>query len=77
MMTSSWFFTRIVILQMLTYYLWTEVEYKAPEWKEYTIPIAKGSAFFLTILCILHVYWFILMMLMLKGFLKSGKREDN
>jgi len=75
-MVTSWFWTRVVVLPTITYYLWTWAEFKSPEFAMYTLPCLRMSAILLGFLCCLHVYWLILMLNMLRAMIVTGERED-
>merc|ERR1711924_489811 len=53
-----WAYTRIYLLPLYLYQIWTEILYSYPAEYEEFIWVNYGAAVMLTAMQILHIYWF-------------------
>ena len=69
-----WFYTRCLILPYLIYGIWAYSPPNPDIELKFLIPV---FCYLLSIMYMLHCYWFTLFLGMLKKFMKSGKAEDD
>jgi hypothetical protein len=67
---AAWLWTRIILLPMYIYRIFLE------EWDERCRMFCRTNGFFLTVLQVLHVYWFHMFYSMAITKIKTGKSED-
>lgn len=73
-----WLYTRILVLPAS---IWGVVYYTLPylqtlEHSNYFVPYLQSMAFFLSCMCFLHYYWFVLISQMLSAYIFKGELKD-
>lgn len=73
-MVTAWFYTRLMILP---YYIWMSIfEFKFPEALAHYQPFIYIEIFFVSIMQVLHVFWFAMFIRMGYRMLMKGERKD-
>lgn len=69
-----WFYTRNLILPCYIYIIATEPMTEIKEEFPFVIPF---FCYMLSIMALLHYYWFAMFIILLKKYVKSGSTEDS
>jgi len=71
---AIWFYTRCMVLPYLIWGFWQYSPQNPDIELKYLIPV---FCYLLSIMFMLHCYWFVLFLGILKKFIKTGKAEDG
>ena len=69
-----WFVTRILALPQMIYFIFTDCNY-TPSLQQFQ-PFIYLNGIFLSVMCVLHYYWFAMFFKILGRYISTGKGDD-